>query len=150
MNLPTYKTKSIKPREIEPKWWVVDATNQTVGRLSTWVANHIRGKHKPYFTPHVNCGDKIIIVNGEKIRFTGKKMNNKAYISYTGYPGGQRTTTPKALLQKKPCHILRHAIKGMLPKNKLANAIFKNLFIYTGHEHPHQAQKPEKVTFKLS
>ena len=130
---------------IERKWYVVDAEGQTVGRLATRVANLLRGKHKPSFTPHMDCGDNVIIINAEKIVFTGKKMTDKIYQRYTGYPGGQRETTPAKVLATHPERILEHAIRGMLPKNRLGAALYRNLYIYAGSEHPHQGLTPKAI-----
>ena len=145
MTLPLYKTQSVKSRNIQTAWWIVDATNQVVGRLASQIAIYIMGKHRAYYTPHLNCGDKVTIINAEKVCFTGEKMDTKNYVSYTGYPGGQRKSTPKNLLNKKPTDIIRHALKGMLPKNKLGRKLLKNVYIYKGNQHPHLAQKPSKL-----
>lgn len=140
-----YKTISANKNTVRKDWYVVDAEDQITGRLASKIANIIRGKHKPYFTPHVDCGDQVIVINAEKIRFTGKKLTQKQYIRHTGYPGGQRQTNPKELLVKKPTEILASAVKGMLPKNKLQKVFMKNLHIFEGTEHPHSAQKPKKL-----
>lgn len=145
MDTLSYKTISANKASVEKEWFVVDATNEVVGRLAARVAMVLRGKHKPHFTPHADCGDKVIIVNAEKVRFTGKKRSDKEYIRYTGYPGGQRKATPADLFDKKPEAILENAIKGMLPKNKLGAAIFKNLYVYAGEEHKHEAQEPKTL-----
>jgi large subunit ribosomal protein L13 len=113
--------------------------------MASRVASILRGKHKPDFTPHVDCGDNVVIINADKIRFTGKKWTDKKYISYTGYPGGQRSKTPKEMLDRKPQFIVENAVRGMLPKNKLGADLFRNLYVYTGTDHPHEAQKPEKL-----
>ncbi len=145
MSTLSYKTVSANKATVQKEWVLIDAEGQTVGRLATRVANILRGKTKPYFTPHVDCGDNVIIVNAEKIVFTGKKMTDKIYQRYTGYPGGQRETTPAKLLKTFPERILEHAIKGMLPKNRLGRVLYDNLYIYAGAEHPHQAQKPKVI-----
>lgn len=145
MNTLSYKTESANQQSLQKEWILVDAKRQTVGRLASQIAALIRGKHKPYFTPHVDCGDHVIIVNAEQVRFTGKKWNNKQYLSHTGYPGGQRSVTPKQLKDTFPIRILEHAIRGMLPKNKLGRKIFHNLFIYAGQEHGHSAQQPKEI-----
>ncbi|MEM7174126.1 MAG: 50S ribosomal protein L13 [Bacteroidota bacterium] len=150
MSVRLYKTKSITPSQVETTCWIVDANGQVVGRLASQIAVLLRGKHKPYYTPHINCGDKVIVINAEKVVFTGDKMENKAYLSYTGYPSGKRVTTPKKLLEKKPTEILRKAVKGMLPKNRLGAELLRNVLIYAGMEHPHQAQKPLPMPLKYS
>ena len=144
----SYKTKSLNKSTVEKGWVVIDAEAQILGRLSSKVAFHLRGKHKPGFTPHVDCGDNVIVINCEKIKLTGSKMTSKVYLSHTGFPGGQRSTTPRRLLEKDSRRIIEHAVKGMLPKNKLGRAIYKNLYVYEGNEHPHAAQNP--VELKLS
>lgn len=145
MNTLSYRTTSANKTDIKKDWLLVDAENQVLGRLSSKVAKIIIGKHKVYYTPHINCGDKVIIINAEKIRLTGKKIDNKEYVRYTGYPGGQKFTKAKDLLSKNPTLLLEKAIKRMLPKNRLGRAIFKNLYIYSGSNHPHQAQKPKLI-----
>lgn len=143
----SYKTKSMRKEDVNHNWFVVDAEGETVGRLSSRIAHVLRGKHKACYTPHVDCGDCVIVLNADKIRFTGNKINAKEYLSYTGYPGGQRSITAKELLAKHPERIIEKAIKGMLPKNSLGRSMYKKLFVYTGTEHPHQAQKPEPFKF---
>ncbi len=145
MDTLSFKTKSANKATVHKEWYVIDATNEVLGRLSSKVSKILRGKNKPDFTPHVDCGDNVIIINAEKIRLTGKKLTDKQYIRHTGYPGGQRKTTPEALLTKKPERIIEMAVKGMLPKNKLSNAILRNLFVYAGSEHPHEAQQPKEL-----
>lgn len=146
MNTLSYPTVSLRKEDVEKKWYVVDAENQTVGRLASRIAKIIRGKHKPSFTPHVDCGDVVIVLNADKVRFTGKKMHEKTYVRYTGYPGGQRFTTPARLLATHPERVLELAIRRMLPKNRLGRRIFvNNLKIYAGTSHPHEAQKPEPL-----
>ena len=129
------------------KWYVVDAQNKTVGRLCSQIANVLRGKHKPSYTPHVDCGDYVIVLNADKVRFTGKKWDQKEYITFSGYPGGQKRRTAKEQLAKKPIAIIEAAVKGMLPKTKLGRKMIKKLFVYTDAEHPHTAQKPEPFNF---
>jgi large subunit ribosomal protein L13 len=141
----SYKTKSANNATVTKEWFVVDATDQVLGRLASKVAKILRGKHKPDFTPHVDCGDNIIIINAEKIRLTGKKMTDKTYVRHTGYPGGQRTTTPEELLKKHPERVVEKAVKGMLPHNRLGRKIFKNMYVYVGAEHDQKAQKPKKL-----
>jgi len=130
------------------KWLLVDAEGQSVGRLASKVAKLIRGKHKTNFTPHADCGDNVIVINAEKIALTGNKLSDKTYIRHTGFPGGQRTTTVKEMLEKHPERIIEKAVRGMLPKNKLGRQLFTNLKVYVGVEHKHQAQNPE--TFNLN
>jgi large subunit ribosomal protein L13 len=141
----SYKTKSANKATVNKQWYVVDATNEVLGRLSSKVAKILRGKNKPDFTPHVDCGDNIIIINAEKVRLTGSKMADKEYVRYTGYPGGQRIELAEEILKKDPTRLIETAVKGMIPKNKLSNAIIKNLHIYVGAEHPHQAQQPKEL-----
>ena len=148
MNTLSYKTVSANKNTVQKEWVLVDAENQTVGRLATRVANILRGKTKPCFTPHVDCGDNVIIINAEKIVFTGKKMTDKIYQRYTGYPGGQRFATPREVMRKDPRRILEHAIKGMLPKNRLGAQLFRNLHVYVGPNHPHEAQQPKEINIK--
>ena len=132
-----------KPAEVERKWYVVDADGKTLGRLASEVASVLRGKNKPTYTPHVDCGDYVIVINAEKVAVTGKKRNEKIYKKHTGYPGGLREITFDKLQQKKPEEIIRHAVKGMLPDGALGRQMFKKLKVYAGAEHPHTAQKPE-------
>jgi len=143
----SYRTKSAKKEEVERKWYVIDAEGETVGRLCSRIAMVLRGKHKPSYTPHVDTGDFVIVLNAEKVRFTGNKLNDKEYITYSGYPGGQKVKTAKEVLEKKPIAVVENAVRGMLPKNKLGRAMFKKLFVYEGAEHPHEAQKPEPFKF---
>lgn len=145
MEAVSYKTISANKATVNKEWYVVDAENEIVGRLASKVAKIIRGKNKTNFTPHVDCGDNVIIINAEKIRFTGNKLNEKQYVRHTGYPGGQRISNPEDLLNKHPERVLENAIRGMLPKNRLGRAIFKNLYVYVGSEHPHEAQQPKKL-----
>ncbi|MDZ4838507.1 MAG: 50S ribosomal protein L13 [Bacteroidota bacterium] len=146
MDTLSYKTVAAKSSTVVSEWLVIDAENMVVGRLAAQLAKIIRGKNKPSFSPHVNCGDKVIILNAEKVRFTGNKMNDKIYIHYTGYPGGQREITPARLMTKKPEDVLKMAVRGMLPANKLRKEYLNNLFIYVGGEHPHSAQNPKTIT----
>jgi large subunit ribosomal protein L13 len=129
---------------------LVDAEGQTVGRLASEVAKLIRGKHKPNFTPHADCGDNVIVINAEKVSFSGTKLVNKEYVRYTGYPGGQRILTAQEILQKHPQRLIEKAVKGMLPKNTLGRNLFTNLKVYVGPEHKQEAQKPEVITFSSS
>ncbi|MEA5006826.1 MAG: 50S ribosomal protein L13 [Rikenellaceae bacterium] len=145
MDTLSYKTVSANEATVVKEWLVIDATDQVLGRLASRVARILRGKHKPSFTPHVDCGDNVIIINATKIRLTGNKLTDKVYVRHTGYPGGQRFATPKELLARKPLAVVEHAIKGMLPKNKLGAEMFRNLYVYEGAEHPHQAQQPKVI-----
>lgn len=145
MNTLSYKTVSIRKEDVKRDWYVVDMEGQVVGRAATKIATILRGKHKPSYTPHIDCGDYIIIINADKLRFTGQKMDQKQYFSHSGYPGGQKVITPRQLLEKKPYAVIEKAVKGMLPKNKLGRKMFKKMFVYAGAEHPHQAQQPKKL-----
>ena len=139
------KTFSAKPAEVNRQWFLVDATDKTLGRLSTEIARRLRGKHKPEFTPHVDTGDYIVVVNAEKIRLTGNKMEEKTYISYSEYPGGQKSITAAELLKRKPVALVEKAVKGMLPKNRLGRALFGNLHVVEGTDHKYEAQKPKEI-----
>lgn len=145
MDTLSYKTISLNKETVQKNWLLIDATDIPVGRLSSVIAMILRGKHKAGFTPHVDCGDNVIIINAEKVAFTGKKMEDKQYVRHTGYPGGQRFTTPAEFLKKNPGRIIEHAVKGMLPRNKLSHRLILNLHIYTGAEHPHEAQQPTLI-----
>ena len=147
MNTLSYKTISAKKEDVDRKWHIIDAEGEVVGRMATGIATVLRGKHKPDFTPHVDTGDYIIIINAEKVRFTGNKMDQKLYIHHTGYPGGQRKVVAKELMAKRPFKIIENAVRGMLPKNKLGRAMIKKMFIYEGAEHPHVAQQPQPLKF---
>ena len=151
MDTLSFKTISANKETVTKEWVVVDATDQVLGRLATKVAKLLRGKYKPNFTPHVDCGDNVIIVNAEKIQLTGNKLTDKEYLRYSGYPGGQKSSTPAEILAKPNGaeRLLRHTIKGMLPKNKLARRIITNLYIYEGPEHKHQAQSPKAIDINL-
>lgn len=148
MDTISYKTVSANKATVKKDWILIDAENEVVGRLASKVAFILRGKHKTDFTPHVDAGDNVIIINAAKVKFSGSKMEEKEYVRYTGYPGGQRFATPKELLAKHPERILEYAIHGMLPKTKLGDQLRRNVFIYEGAEHPHAAQQPKEV--KLS
>jgi large subunit ribosomal protein L13 len=132
---------------VQKDWIVVDAQSAVLGRFASEVAKILRGKTKPSFTPHVDCGDNVIVINAEKIRLTGKKWNDKVYVRHTGFPGGQRIATPKILMQKSPTTLVQKAVKGMLPKNRLGDKLYGNLYVYAGPEHPHAAQQPKEVKF---
>jgi len=139
------KTASVKPSDITKKWLVVDASGQTVGRLSTEIARVLRGKHKPNFVPHLDCGDNVVVINAEQIKFSGNKLTNKVYYWHTGYIGGIKAARAEEVLAKNPDRIIRGAVWGMLPKNKLGRKVIKNLKVYAGSEHPHSAQNPEPI-----
>ena len=148
MNTLSFKTISAKKGSVEKNWWILDADSRVLGRVASEVAKIIRGKHKPSFTPHIDCGDNVIVINAEKIRMTGDKMNSKEYISHSGYPGGQKRLSPKQMMAKKPERIFEYAVKGMLPKNRLGRQLFKNLHVYVGDQHPHEAQNPKVLELK--
>lgn len=139
------KTYMANNASVDRKWFVVDATNKTLGRLSTEVASVLRGKHKPIYTPHVDCGDYVIVINAEKIKLTGKKWEQKKYYSHSGYNGGLSERTAKEVMEKFPTRMVEKAIKGMLPKTSLGAQMYRKLFVYAGPEHSHQAQKPESM-----
>ncbi len=141
----SYKTISANKATVNKEWLLVDAKGQTLGRLASKVAKILRGKHKPNFTPHVDCGDNVIVINAEKIQLSGNKWNDKVYLRYTGYPGGQRSTTAKELLDKHPERLIEKSVKGMLPKNRLGAELFRNLKVYVGTEHDQEAQKPKAI-----
>lgn len=145
MKTLSYKTLSANKNTVEKQWFVVDAEGEILGRLASKVAYILRGKHKPSYTPHVDCGDNIIILNADKIVLTGDKENTKVYIHHSGYPGGQKRISFRRMKEKDPCRIIEKAIKGMLPKNRLGAKLFNNLYVYVGNEHLHEAQKPSKL-----
>ena len=145
MDTQSYKTVSLNAATAKKEWVVIDATDLALGRLAARVALVLRGKNKPGFTPHVDCGDNVIVINAEKVSLSGKKMTNRVYTRYTGYPGGQRFTTPAEILRKRPAELIRRSVKGMLPKNRLGDKIYGNLYVYAGPEHPHQAQNPKVI-----
>lgn len=145
MDALSYKTKSVAAHEVNREWFIVDAENQTLGRLATKIASVLRGKHKPTFTPHADCGDYVIVLNSAKVRLTGNKLNTKDRVHYTGYPGGQIHRSPKEILAKNPNELLELAVKGMLPKTSLGRQLFRKLFVYANAEHPHTAQKPKAL-----
>ncbi|MBK6821175.1 MAG: 50S ribosomal protein L13 [Bacteroidetes bacterium] len=142
----SYKTQFANKQNHKPEWFVIDATNQTVGRMCTRIASVLRGKHKPTYTPHADAGDFVIVINAEKIVFTGNKLDQKTYLTFSGYPGGQKEETAKNLLARRPEQIIERAVKGMLPKNRLGRAMFKKIFVYAGDTHPHGAQKPSPLS----
>jgi large subunit ribosomal protein L13 len=141
----SYKTISANSATVNKEWYVVDAQDQVLGRLASKVAKILRGKNKPDFTPHVDCGDNVIIINADKVKLTGKKLTDKQYISHSGYPGGQKSITPEKLFAKNPIKVVENAVKGMLPKSRLGSAIYRNLFVYASSEHPHEAQQPKEL-----
>ncbi|MBK7130470.1 MAG: 50S ribosomal protein L13 [Crocinitomicaceae bacterium] len=145
MNTLSYKTVSISKETAAKKWLLVDAEGQTLGRLASNVAFLLRGKHKTNFTVNADCGDNVVVINAEKVVLTGDKMETKIYIHHTGYPGGQRETTPREFLAKKPERLVEKAVKGMLPKNKLGSELYRNLKVFAGTQHTHEAQKPEPI-----
>jgi large subunit ribosomal protein L13 len=147
VNTLSYKTVSANAGTVEHKWFVIDAEGETLGRMCSKIAHVLRGKHKPSYTTHVDCGDYVIVINADKVRLTGKKMQQKEYITFTGYPGGQRRITAENLLVKKPTAMVENAVRGMLPKTKLGRAMFKKLFVYEGATHKHEAQQPEPFKF---
>ena len=142
-----FTTQHANEATVQRNWYVVDGTNQTVGRMCAKIASVLRGKNKAYYTPHVDCGDYVIVTNCEKIRFTGKKLDEKTYINFSGYPGGKKEEVAGDLLKRRPEVIIERAIKGMLPKNKLGRKMYKKLFVYAGAEHPHTAQNPQQLNF---
>ena len=145
MNTLSYKSRSLKKDEYEKEWFIIDATDMVVGRMASQIASVVRGKHKPTYTPHMDCGDHVIVINADKVRFTGKKLTDKEYPSHSGYPGGQKSINAEELMKKKPYAIVERSVRGMLPKTKLGRAMFKKLYVYAGEEHPHKAQKPESL-----
>ena len=145
MNTLSYKTVSANKATVNKEWVIIDADGMILGRLSSVVAFMLRGKHKTNFTPHVDCGDNVIVINAEKVDLSGAKWSDKMYVRHTGFPGGQRFTTAEAMLKKKPISLVEHAVKGMLPKNRLGSALYRNLHVYAGTVHPHEAQKPKKI-----
>jgi len=145
MNTLSYKTVSANKETANKEWVIVDATDQVLGRLAANVAMMLRGKHKTNYTPHADCGDNVIVINAAKVKLTGNKMTDKQYVRHTGYPGGQRFSTPEELMKKKPESVVEKAVKGMLPKNRLGRELFRNLYVYAEAEHKHEAQQPKEV-----
>ncbi len=142
-----FTTKHANAATVQRTWYIVDGTNQTVGRIAAKIAAILRGKNKAYYTPHVDCGDYVIITNAEKVVLTGKKMDQKLYDHYTGYPGGLKEEKAKDLIKRRPEVVMERAIKGMLPKNRLGRKLYGKLFVYVGENHPHAAQKPQELKF---
>lgn len=147
MDTLSYKTISANSATVVKGWIVVNAESAVLGRLASEIAKIIKGKNKANYTPHVDCGDNVIVINADKIRLTGKKWTDKVYLSHTGYPGGQRATTPRQIREKSASKIVEMAVRGMLPKNRLGRKLFHNLYVYNGAEHPHAAQQPKEVKF---
>lgn len=145
MDTLSYRTVSANKETANKQWYVVNAEGETLGRLASMVAFVLRGKHKPNFTPHADCGDYVVVINADKIKLTGNKWDDKVYIRHTGYPGGQRFTTAREMMAKKPTEMVEKAVRGMLPKNKLGRAIFGNMHVYAGAAHPHEAQQPKDL-----
>lgn len=145
MDALSYKTVSANKATVNKEWVLIDADGQTLGRMSSIVAKFLRGKYKTNFTPHVDCGDNVVVINASKVELSGKKWTDKSYIRHTGYPGGQRSLTARELYDKDPTRVVEAAVKGMLPKNKLGSAIFRNLKVYSGAEHDQEAQKPRTI-----
>ncbi len=146
METQSYKTQSVRANDVRRKWFVIDAEQAIVGRLASQVATILRGKHKPCYTPHVDTGDYVIIVNADKVRFTGNKEDSKLYYRYSGYPGGLKSRSVRTMRAKKPEHLVRHAVKGMLPKGPLGRQMLSKLKVYATAEHPHDAQEPEELS----
>ena len=145
MNTLSYKTQSANKETVQKEWILIDAENEILGRMASKVANVLRGKNKAYFTPHVDSGDYVVIINADKIRLTGNKWEQKTYIRHTGYPGGQRSKTANEVMASKPFAMVEKAVKGMLPKNRLGAQLFRNLHVYAGTEHPHTGQNPKAI-----
>ena len=145
MDTTSYKTISANKTTVKKEWVLVDANEEILGRFASKVAIVLRGKHRADFTPHVDCGDNVIVINAEKIKLTGNKWADKQYVSHSGYPGGQKFITPEKLMKKNPIAIVEKAIKGMLPKSRLGREQFRNLYVYAGTEHEHEAQQPKKI-----
>jgi large subunit ribosomal protein L13 len=145
VNTLSYKTVSANKATVNKEWVLIDAEGQILGRLATTVASMLRGKHKTDFTPHVDCGDNVVIINADKVELSGTKWTDKQYVRHTGFPGGQRFTAANEMLKKNPIGLVEHAVRGMLPKNRLGRAIYKNMHVYAGSSHPHEAQKPRVI-----
>ncbi len=145
MNTLSYKTVSANSATVNKEWLIIDAEGEVLGRLASKVAKLIRGKYKPNFTPHVDCGDNVIVINSEKVILTGDKWDKREHFSHSGYPGGQKITTPSQMLEKNPISLVETAVRGMLPKNRLGRSLFRNLYVVVGTEHKHEAQKPKEI-----
>jgi large subunit ribosomal protein L13 len=148
VNTLSYKTVSANKATVNKEWVIIDAEGAVLGRLASLIASTLRGKHKTNFTPHVDCGDNVIVINAEKVALTGKKWSDKEYVRHTGYPGGQRFTTAEELLKKNPIGLVENAVRGMLPKNRLGRDLYRNMHVFVGTSHPHEAQKPRKIELK--
>jgi len=144
-----FTTKHANAATVQRNWYVVDGTNQTVGRMCAKIAAVLRGKNKAYYTPHVDCGDYVIVTNASKVIFTGNKFDEKEYLTFSGYPGGQKSETASTLIKRRPEVVIERAVKGMLPKNRLGRQMYKKLFVYADAEHPHGAQKPKELKFEI-
>ena len=149
VNTLSYKSRMLNSETRDKKWYVVDAEGQVLGRLSSRIALILRGKHKPGYTPHTDCGDNVIVLNADKVVMTANKVANRTYLRHTGFPGGQRSRTAQEILNRHPERLIEHAVKGMLPKNRLGRRLFTNLYVYTGTEHPHVAQQPKELKLDL-
>lgn len=145
MDTLSYRTKHANDQTVTREWFVIDAEDQILGRLSTKVASLLIGKHKPYITKHADCGDYVIIINAEKVKLTGKKLDQKELVHHTGYPGGRRVESPRQLLERKPIQLLENSVRDMLPKTKLGEKMYSKLFVYAGNKHDHAAQKPKPI-----
>jgi large subunit ribosomal protein L13 len=145
VNTLSYRTLSVNKAAVNKEWVIIDADGAILGRLASVVASMLRGKHKTNFTPHVDCGDNVVVINAEKVSLSGTKWSDKEYVRHTGYPGGQRFTSAEEMLKKNPIRLVEHAVRGMLPKNRLGRAIYRNMHVYAGPSHPHEAQKPRKI-----
>jgi large subunit ribosomal protein L13 len=148
MDTLSYKTVSANKETANKQWLLVDANGKNLGRVASEVASLLRGKHKPLFTPHADCGDYVVVINADKVALTGNKWDEKVYVRYTGYPGGQRFATPKEMMAKHPTAMIEMAVRGMLPKNRLGRAVYRNLHVYAGAEHKHEAQQPQSYSLK--
>ena len=142
------KTFMLRKEDVKRDWYVIDAEGKNLGKVAALAASVLRGKHKPTYTPHIACGDNVIIINAEKVNLTGNKLNDKMYYNHSGYPGGLRERNAKTMIEKYPVEMVERAVKGMLPKNRLGRQIYKQLFVYAGSEHKHEAQKPERLEVK--
>lgn len=145
MDTLSYRTISVNKETANKQWVLINAEGQVLGRLASHVAKMLRGKNKPFYTPHADCGDNVVIINAEKVLLTGKKMTDKEYVHYSGYPGGDKYHSPKEMMKKRPTYVVEEAVRGMLPRTRLGRAIFGNLYVYAGSEHPHQGQSPKEI-----
>jgi large subunit ribosomal protein L13 len=143
MDALSYKTQMVDKKDAPREWLLIDAEGMVLGRLASEVAKRLRGKHKPHYTPHTECGDTVVVINADKIKLTGKKWTDKEIITYTNYPGGQRSISPRQMMEKFPTRLVERAVKGMLPHNRLGRALFRNLHVYAGTQHKHEAQQPK-------